>query len=637
MRKILIFFLILVSFSCATLDNQVKENPSVEKDGISDESKNTANVVASDPNTKINNSEELENPKEKLSSTKENLNPQISQKEGDEKIVINSSDSSNESNTIKTNGEKKKEETDAKKEEKYNSEEPQKNNKKMPSTVTDVQVIQKNVKNTIADELALQDSSDLFANSIRIETKKEEKKIEQKKILPSIEILKELEETLDFFKKAIPNSVATKQRVEKKEKNSKTEIAELEKTEDIKEEEQTREIATKDEDLGENNSSTKDNSSTYDFDEENPTVTSNEDDLTHSFNDEEQAFNFDEDSSQFNFNEEVEPFNFDDDSQHFNFDDENKNEADSKQNEDHKGQLSSIVDEEDKVNISRYTNIIKGQNIDFSYPGEGWVYLGEETSQKGLNYVKRKMEDGKTFFTFIAENEGNYILNFSYFDVFSGDFIVDAVSVKVMPNNDGVQKDSLVLEYQGKNGKKLAETLPKKTPNEVHVDADKVGINTEDTREKDDVSTKKSVSNTNSESNIEMGRLANSGNNTENSTYKEPEVFTNIASINPENAKNKVSTEDARKIINEVSEAISNGNAKVALKRLDDFFAVASTNMDEAYFLRGKAYEWNTEQKNIKMALSAYKFLTKTFPNSAFWNEADARIRYIEKFFVKIK
>ena len=60
MRKILIFFLILASFSCATLDNQVKENPSVEKDGVSDEAKNTSNVVVSDANTIVNNSKELE-------------------------------------------------------------------------------------------------------------------------------------------------------------------------------------------------------------------------------------------------------------------------------------------------------------------------------------------------------------------------------------------------------------------------------------------------------------------------------------------------------------------------------------------------------------------------------------------------
>lgn len=92
-----------------------------------------------------------------------------------------------------------------------------------------------------------------------------------------------------------------------------------------------------------------------------------------------------------------------------------------------------------------------------------------------------------------------------------------------------------------------------------------------------------------------------------------------------------------KKIIDEVSKEISNGNAKKALERLEDFFAIASTNMDEAYFLRGKAYELNTDQKNIKLALAAYKFLTKTFPNSPLWNEADARIRYIEKFFVKIK
>ena len=369
-------------------------------------------------------------------------------------------------------------------------------------------------------------------------------------------------------------------------------------------------------------------SSIDNFNDEEPTL-SFEDDSLLSFNsDDEGPYNFDDEDS----------FTFNDGEQAFSFDDEKKDETINKQNADNKGQLSSVVDEEDKVSISRYTNIIKGQNIDFSYPGEGWVYLGEENSQKGLNYIKRKMEDGKTIFTFTAENMGNYVLNFSYFDVFSGDFIVDAVSVKVMPNDDGIQKDSLVLEYQGKDGKKPNDKKTKKTPNDVNVDADKVGINTDGAVIKEEKnSTKQSNKITSVESNMETVKPAVSEDKKGEATYKEPEVFTNIANISPGNAKTKLTGEDARKIIDEVSKEISNGNAKRALERLDDFFEVASTNMDEAYFLRGKAYELNTEQKNIKMALAAYKFLTKTFPDSPFWNEADARIRYIEKFFVKIK
>ncbi len=650
MRKILIFFLILASFSCATLDNHAKENQSIEKGSAFDESEKASSVASPDNNVIKASSEKAEKLEENGNSQKEELNSQVLQNSKEEKVVANLSDANNTPNTTEVKeakkAEKKEEKADAKRQEPPNQEKPNKeeleqNRKTEPSTTTEKEKNAEKVKSLIADEMALEDSSDLFVNSIKIEPKKEEKKAE--KVLPSLEILKDIEELLSFFKKSMPSvATATKQRVEKIEKDVKPEKSSLEQTEKEKEEAEPLEsVAKKDEDVVADSLPAEDNSSSDglkdELNEETSSVSPNEDALFDGFNGDAEPLHFDDEDSQFSFNDEGEAFNFDDEVQPFNFDDENKTVT--KQNEDNKGQLSTIVDEEDKVNISRYTNIIKGQNIDFSYPGEGWVYLGEETSQKGLSYVKRKMEDGKTFFTFTAENEGNYVLNFSYFDVFSGDFIVDAVSVKVMPNNDGVQKDSLVLEYQGKNGKKPVETQPKKTPNEVNVDADKVAIKAEELEKKDDGKTQQSsgVASAKNAGTLKPTTSGNLGNNAETSGYKEPEVFVNVASISPENAKNTVSTEDVKKIIDEASEAISNGNAKVALKRLDDYFAVASTNMDEAYFLRGKAYELNTDQKNIKMALSAYKFLTKTFPNSPFWNEADARIRYIEKFFVKIK
>jgi len=334
-----------------------------------------------------------------------------------------------------------------------------------------------------------------------------------------------------------------------------------------------------------------------------------------------------------------------------------------------KGELSSVVEEDDKVNISRYTNIVKGQSIDFSYPGEGWVYLGEETSQKGLDYTKRKMEGGKTFFTFRADVEGNYVLNFSYFDVFSGDFIVDAVSVKVMPNDDGLQKDNVVLEFEKAKKEKTEAEDQKKKIAEVPIDNDKVSIKVEDTpkqvadiakedgAKKDDEKTVIETPST-KEADVKQEKVKEKIKEKKEqkiikkdddsvksikkpddkpSKYKEPEVFANVSSISPENAKPKYSEDDAKLMIDEAQDAISQGDAKVALERLNEFFEVASKDIDKAYLLRGRAYELNGEFKNIKLALKAYKFLTKTFPESPHRSVAMERIRYIERFFVNIK
>lgn len=321
-----------------------------------------------------------------------------------------------------------------------------------------------------------------------------------------------------------------------------------------------------------------------------------------------------------------------------------------------KGQLSSVIDEDDKVNISRYTNILKGQAIDFSYPGEGWVYLGEESSKKGMEYQKRKMNGGKTFFTFKANEEGNYILNFSYFDVFSGDFIVDAVSVKVIENKEGIKKDALVLEYQ----KKDEENAPsiKKTPEEVSIDGEKVGIKIEDATKKEaKIETASSSQAKNVKEELPKKDEKKATSNVEKKTqqakiqkektqqakdatptpYKEPEVFVNIASLTPENAKAKEDPEMAANTLQEAQESISQGDAKTALEKIENFFTISSSNIDLAYLLRGKAYELNGSERNVKLALISYQFLVKTFPNSTHADDARRRIRYIEKYFVNIK
>ena len=368
-----------------------------------------------------------------------------------------------------------------------------------------------------------------------------------------------------------------------------------------------------------------------------------------------------------------------------------------------KGQLSSIVEEDDKINISRYTDVKKGQRIDFSYPGEGWVYLGEENSKRGLNYTKRKMEDGKTFFSFKAEEEGNYILNFSYFDAFSGDFIVDAVSVKVLTNKEGSSPDSLVFDYQKGATKKgeetnkaevtntdisksysndeataqevISTTTDKKVPQDVLIDSDKVGMNVQDESKKSDKDSasekevsptdkttteathtkkeekkEKTVSEKEERANKrkretksfptkkEKERAPSSKREEIVNPYQEPEVKANVATLSVTNAGKTVGNDKiAKEIIAQADEAIAKGDADAALHSLENFFAIASDEIDRAYFLQGKAYELNGKRKNIKLALQAYKFLTTTFPNSEYRAIANERIRYIEKFFVNIK
>lgn len=224
MRKILMFFLILVSFSCTTLDSNLKESQSVEKNDKIDEVKTGA--VASNQATEA---KDLNNSKEIVSPREETTNSTIPSAKEEEKTPTNSSNKVEKKEEENRKEEKKDEKSKQTKEEKPSKEAPSKNDGVQAQANKNKEAKPKEViDNSIVDEKALQDYDGLFPASTKIEPKKEEKKREKDSILASIEVLKELEDAINFFQKTPPNIV--KQRVEKQEKVTKMETSPKEMT-----------------------------------------------------------------------------------------------------------------------------------------------------------------------------------------------------------------------------------------------------------------------------------------------------------------------------------------------------------------------------------------------------------------------
>jgi hypothetical protein len=66
------------------------------------------------------------------------------------------------------------------------------------------------------------------------------------------------------------------------------------------------------------------------------------------------------------------------------------------------------------------------------FTGTGWVYLGEEGGQKGLNYLRRRASDEGQVFMFKPETAGVYRLNFNRQDLIRGTSWDEAVEVAVL-------------------------------------------------------------------------------------------------------------------------------------------------------------------------------------------------------------
>lgn len=288
--------------------------------------------------------------------------------------------------------------------------------------------------------------------------------------------------------------------------------------------------------------------------------------------------------------------------------------------------LSKEPESEQKVTVSRMVAVEEKQRLELTYPGHGWVYIGEQTAQQGLKYEQRKLEDNNSIFMFTAEKKGDYILHFSYFDVFTNDFITDAVAVSVSAARSTAAK-SLVRAPDYKS--EAASSQPQAETTRQAANGQQTAVSS-DTVEP---AVAAGIVQASSEQVSQSGKapeVAGTAETVENIAVQNEAARTVVASETADSQAPDQLLEKART-------AIAAADADSALRYLDSFFAAASQNLDEGLLLKGKAYELNGSARNIRFALDAYKALTAAYPQSKYWTEADARIRYITHFYITIQ
>ena len=299
--------------------------------------------------------------------------------------------------------------------------------------------------------------------------------------------------------------------------------------------------------------------------------------------------------------------------------------------------LSKEPETEQKPKVSRMVAVEEKQRLELTYPGHGWVYVGEQTSQPGLKYEQRKLQDNTSIFMFTAEKKGDYILHFSYFDVFTNEFVTDAVAVSVSAARSTAAKAMVKApDYQTKADSDTTEAQAKK-----------------DTQAAASQSSSSSTANTGTgttthtaQAPSEAPQTASTG--SQSKTLEQAMTAGTVEAASsaagntgdstgqgPTAASEEVLSPD--QLLEKARTAIAAADAGKALTYLNNFFTTAEEKLDEGWLLKGRAYELNGSMRNIRLALDAYKTLTDGFPQSKYWAEADARIRYITGFYINIR
>lgn len=317
---------------------------------------------------------------------------------------------------------------------------------------------------------------------------------------------------------------------------------------------------------------------------------------------------------------------------------------------------------------SRTVNVAKNQTLLVPYPGSGWVYLGELESKALVGFRGKSFANDFTNFKFLPQKEGRTVLHFYKLDAISGNYIDDYLEVIVNPSVENYSPVPNVVTspefsydmYLLQNNS--SQTSPE-TPNDTVISSDTNSSLTNSEVEKFIDNTPIQTQNNTNENN--QRKVQNDINNsTANQSVKndkeesvklnkdlaetevveeEPELLflSDIFDDEETEIEDSLIYEDDivfdTDLLEQAKSAYENKDYENALSLVNQFLELSNFSVDEALFLKGQILEKPFANRNIREALNCYKKIISSYPQSAFWDKADERIKYIQRFYFNIR
>lgn len=318
---------------------------------------------------------------------------------------------------------------------------------------------------------------------------------------------------------------------------------------------------------------------------------------------------------------------------------------------------SSVVAQKPTV-PSRAVTILNNQYLDVTYPGTGWVYLGDSQESNVMRYFGRKVGSGDTLFTLRSSKPGSTVLHFFKNDVLTGAYIDDYLAVTVQEaralNADHVTAPSYASSVPPRlvSSSTSDQSATESAPTAATADTGALK-KTNDTSATLLVPAKSAATTSSSAKNavnedeshvqtlIQTSESAPSAASSSSTNQNRQSVQSTDQSVSTATSANAsitdVSSLSSDDILSLAQKAYQNGKYKETLSYLDAFFDKAVTRIDEGLFLQGQTLESNSEVRNIKSALDTYETLVKLYPQSIDWDKANERITYLKRFYFNIR
>ena len=317
-----------------------------------------------------------------------------------------------------------------------------------------------------------------------------------------------------------------------------------------------------------------------------------------------------------------------------------------------------VTPQSDGIVFSRIVRATVGQIIEIPFVGNGWIYMGELASRRGIVYSSTRRDPEGQSIIFGAEAAGTYVLRFYKDNFLTGYKINDYVQVIVgeAPTTGGagwfappydrgrvvaLPRWPSALDVQQRDneqrGSFSADDLRlSQTP--VETDGSRTAVDTPPAgtvvREPASQGASPSQGTTASQGTISsQGTPASQG--TMSSQGTSPSQGTAAVTEPAAGAAPERLAPEA--ILQRAGETFTGGNVPAAIALLDQFRENYPSGSDELYWLYGQFYEANSPSRNILLSLDYYRRLVNEYPQSSRYNDARRRIAYLERFYINIQ
>lgn len=291
------------------------------------------------------------------------------------------------------------------------------------------------------------------------------------------------------------------------------------------------------------------------------------------------------------------------------------------------------VEEEpvDEKAPSRSVTIKKKQYLDVTYPGEGWLYMGDENNSKALSFKGREQKGNTTLLKFYSDRAGEALLHFCKQDILTDTYIHDYLLVTVSKTS-GNKQHIKAPEYIP------APAVNEEDENEI-IDNENADTEVNDIAQEpsDEIETETQVESEQVEQVAEEPEpeiediVIGSG----ISLADEPDV---IFSFGDGFDFSEGDEDDYyQQLIDEANDAFFAGRGQEAVDKAQIIIDDGSYFSDEALYIQAQVYETDSALLDVNKSYGLYKTIVDYYPESSLWSKASKRVTYLERYYFSIR